>query len=294
MQKISNNSDTNKGFKIEWFCRTAPSLGGGFAGTPQEAWGTPPYEAWTGIATANVVFFGLYGLPDFYALWRHKGRKAILWAGSDITHFVNGYHLDEGGSIKIPHIGLGQWINTYCESYVENWVEQKMLKRVGIEAKIAPSFLGNIDDYEVSFEPNKKLYTTVSGDEFVLYGWDKIPKLAEQYPDFEFHLYGNKHWPGFQWQHLNVIVHGRVSQEQMNEETKKMQGAIRLTQFDGFSEILAKSILWGQHPVSPFIKYPHMDEKPQEHTEPNLEGRDYYRNILNDYPWNSKKDTRNT
>ena len=52
-------------------------------------------------------------------------------------------------------------------------------------------------------------------------------------------------------------MHGRVAQEVMNEEIKEMQGALRLTEMDGFSEILAKSILWGQWPVS-LIKYSHI------------------------------------
>ena len=266
-------------------CRVAPSLGEGFAGTPNKVWGTVGYAD----QKTPTVFFGLYGLPDFYTLWRHKGKKWILWAGSDIRHLINGYWLDEVGDIKLQPDAIAEWINKNCESWVENVVERDALKTVGIEAKICPSFLGDVDDYEISFVPSNKtkLYTSVSGDDFKLYGWDKIEGLAKENPDVEFHLYGNtKEWKS---KRKNVIVHGRVSQEQMNTEIKEMQGALRLTEFDGFSEILAKSVLWGQYPVS-LIAYPGMFTPENIHhiknfKTPNLEARSYYLSILNKFPW---------
>lgn len=266
----------------KWQCKIAPSLGGGFAGTPNETWGTVDYTN----DTAPAVFFGLYGLPDFFALWRHKGRKAILWAGSDITHFINGYWLDDEGDIRISHEGLAKWINLNCESYVENEVERDALVTRGVSSQVVPSFLGDINSYQVEFKPNNRYYTSVSGDDFLLYGWDKIDAFADLNPKLEFHLYGNrKPW---KTQMKNVFIHGRVPQEQMNFEVKQMQGGLRLTKFDGFSEILAKSVLWGQRPVSPYIHYPHIDTVFKKHTEPNLEGRDFYKEHLNKYPWCQK------
>jgi len=268
---------------IKWQCRIAPSLGGGFAGTPNDVWGTVDY---TDI-NEPCVFFGMYGMKDVEALIEHRGEAAILWAGSDITHLVNGYWLDETGDKRLERVPP---IFDSCDHYVENWVEQRMLKRNGIEAKIIPSFLGNIDDYELQEQPERQqYYTSVSGDNFELYGWHKVNNLAEKNPEVEFHLYGNKD-PWLR-HHVNIFVHGRVSQEQMNEETSKMTGALRLTQFDGFSEILAKSILWGQWPVSPYIHYPHMDADIMKHKGVNTEGRDYYRKILNSFPWNENNKT---
>lgn len=275
--------------QLKWKYRWAPSIGS-LEKTAEEVWGIEKYNPETDRRNP-VVFFGLYGLPDFYTLWRHKGRKAILWAGTDITHFVNGYWLDDEGGIRISPFALAEWINMNCESYVENWVEHDALERLGIKSEVIPSFLGNIDDYPISYVHSErpKVYASVSGDNFVLYGWNKISLLALQNPDVEFHLYGNETpWEG----PANVIVHGRVLKEQMNEEIKQMQGGIRLTEFDGFSEILAKSILWGQYPIS-LIKYPHILGPEQLqllkfNTEPNIEGREYYRTVLNKYPWNAK------
>lgn len=270
--------------------RVAPSLGGGFAGTPQEVWGVEEYIGEHGHGDVPTVFFGLYGLPDFYALWRHKSTKYILWAGSDIQHFLNGYWLDEEGKMRIHPTQLSSWIDTNCISYVENEVEQQALRSVGVRSRVVPSFLGNVNDYEVCFKPSEqiKLYTSVSGDEFKLYGWDKIDDLAKENPTIEFHLYGNNS----EWiSHLpNVIVHGRVPKEQMNAEIQEMQGGLRLTQFDGFSEIIAKSLLWGQYPVS-LIEYPNTLRPQDIHllniiVEPNYKGRDWLLSIVNTYPWN--------
>lgn len=270
----------------KWQCRWSPTLGE-LESTHQEVWGTDDYTD----QERPTVFFGIYGLPDFYTLWRHKGERHVLWAGTDIIHFQNGYWLEDGGGIGVDNKGMAEWINKYCVNWCENMVEYKALKELGIEANICPSFLGNINDYEVSFMPGNKVYTSVSGDNFKQYGWNKIPELAADNPDMEFHLYGNTVLP-FATSLNNIVIHGRVPKEQMNLEIKQMQGALRLTEFDGFSEILGKSILWGQYPFS-IIEYPYMDKirhlgtlKYQHH--PNTLGRDYYRKILNQYPWLTK------
>jgi membrane protein required for beta-lactamase induction len=80
----------------------------------------------------------------------------------------------------------------------------------------------------------------------------------------------------------------------MNEEIKEMQGALRLTAFDGFSEILAKSLLMGQYPVS-LIEYPFtlkLSEigRVKDMKEPNLRGRSLLLENLNNFPWNSHTD----
>ena len=260
---------------MKWQCRIAPSLGGGFAGTPNEVWGTVDYEN----DQDQTVFFGLYGLPDFFALWRHRGKKAILWAGSDIRHFIGGYWLDTKGDIRINSASLAKWIEENCQSYVENEIEQKILRRMGVRSQVIPSFLGDVKNYPIQKDLEEgKYYSSVSGNDFRLYGWDRICKIAFDNPTNEYHLYGNTvpFDPGTIIK--NVIVHGRVSQEEMDRETKKMSGAIRLVHFEGFSEILAKSILWGQKPVSE-IKYDFLEK---------ANPREELLKVLNKYPWNIK------
>jgi len=82
----------------------------------------------------------------------------------------------------------------------------------------------------------------------------------------------------------------------MNDEIKHMQSGLRVLEFDGFSEILAKSVLWGQYPISR-IGYPHIDSYTSNEkliqlihnlatkTAPNIKARDYYMKTLNQYPW---------
>lgn len=270
----------------EWQCRWSPTLGN-LEATHQEVWGTKDYKD----QDKPTVFMGVYSFKDYLDIWSHKGRKCILWCGSDIQRFLNGFWLDDTGKMRIRAFDLAPWLDTYCENYVENEVEQNALASVGVRSKVVPSFLGDVSKFEISFQPGNKLYTSVSGDEFKLYGWDKIDQLAQDNPEIEFHLYGNK--TPLESAYPNIIIHGRVQKEQMNEEIKDMQGALRLTEFDGFSEILAKSILMGQHPVS-LIEYPYMIKLPNvkditKLTKPNYRGRNYYLTKLNQYPWNKHK-----
>lgn len=259
----------------QWYHRWAPSLGGGFAGTPEEVWGTKPY----GPEHINepTVFCGLYGVKDFMALHNHKGRRAVWWAGSDIRHFVNGYWLDDTGKIRLDPKPLAKWLSKYAEHWVENKVEHDALKRFGINSKIAPSFLGDINKFHATSNWREgEYYSSVSGNDFKLYGWDKINVFAKKMPNWKFYLYGNtKPWKGPK----NVIVRGRVTQEEMNHEIISMTGAIRMTEFEGFSEILAKSILWGQKPISK-IPYPFLGAK-----DPRKE----LLKIVNKYPWSTTR-----
>ena len=285
----------------KWNCRIAPSLGGGFAGTPEEVWGTEMWGKDTADIFGNTVFFGMYGFPDFYSLWKHKGKRAILWAGSDIKHFINGYWLDGKGLIRLEPEPLARWINENCDNYVENGVEHEALMVMGIESKIIPSFLGNIDDYPISYIQNNRpqVYVSVSGNNFEMYGWDVIERIADKC-NVDFYLYGNTE--EFITKHSNVFVRGRLPIYQMDSEIKDMQCGLRLNDFDGFSEVIAKSILWGQYPISR-IGYPYVDSfKTDEdlikllnnlHTKHgvNTKTRDYYIKNINEFPWNENNKT---
>lgn len=253
--------------------RWATSLGGGFEGTPEEVWGVEPYNPETD-KDKPCAFCGLYGLKDFMALNSHKGKKWIWWAGSDIRHFVKGYWIDDKGKIRVNPKPFAEWIQKNCESWVENKAEADLLKRYEIKAKICPSFLGDVS----KFKPQKEIiknsyYSSVSGNDFKLYGWDKINKIAKQNPQNTYYLYGNT----IPWKApKNVIVKGRIDREVMNEEIKGMTGAIRMIEVEGCSEIIVKSVLWGQKPIS-LIKYPF------------LKSRESLLKIINRYPWNLTK-----
>lgn len=271
----------------QYYHRWASSLGA-LEDTPENIWGTLPYDP-SVHQGKDVVFCGLYGLPDFYTLWRHKGKKFCWWTGSDIRHLLNGYWLDTVGTIRLPAKTLAKWIAKNCESWVENEVEGKALEQVGIKSNVCPSFLGKAQNFNVTYQCDERpqLYTSVSGDDFDLYGWYELADIAEANPDIDFYCYGNtKEFPRIL---PNLKIRGRVPKEVMNAEIKTMQGAIRLVELEGFSEIVCKSLLMGQWPVSS-IPYPNtisvegirtiFDKK-----EPNVEGREWCLNSLNKYPW---------
>lgn|SRR3990167_304491 len=264
--------------------KVAPSLGA-LEGTHQEVWGTTEYTN----QDDPTVFMGLYSLNDFNALRNHKGKKWIFWCGSDIRHFVSGYWLDEEGKIKINPKPLAQWISKNCESWVENDIEREELLKVGIQSHVCPSFMGNVNDYEVTYKHSDtpKLYTSVSGDDFELYGWKEVDLMASWYPEFTFFFYGNtKEWTS---NNKNVVVRGRVPKEEMNKEIQDMQGSIRYVKFDGASEIVVKAMLWGQYSFG-LITYPGVNSIDEigmlkDMKESNPE-RQWWLDNLNKFPFN--------
>ena len=274
-------------------CQWSPTLGA-LEDTHENTWGTINYTD----PEAPCVFFGVYGLPDFWKIWRHKGKRYVFWAGSDIVHLQNGYHLEDGGNIRVDSTPLAQWLDKYCENWCENEVERKALKDMGITAFIGQSFLGNVEDYEATFEPSERpqVYLSANPGREEEYGWGVIEKIADSC-NVDFHLYGSPDW---QTEHQNVFVKGRVPKEEMNEQIKKMQCGLRLNAFDGFSEVTAKSILWGQYPITPeSFKYPHIEGyrslnhliwllnrlKLKNKVNP---ARKHYQSNLNNFPWNQK------
>lgn len=269
----------------KWQIISSPTLGA-FEDTPNNVWNTKPYLD----EFQPTVFMGIYSLRDFLKVWEHKGRKCILWCGGDIPRLTAGYWLNEDGSIKVDPEPFAEWINENCENYVENGVEHEALQVMKIESKIVPSFLGKVSDYQISYTHSHRpaVYTSVSGNDFELYGWYKIPKLAELYPDIDFHLYGNSSGAPFS-QLPNVFDHGRVDKDVMNEGIRNMQGALRLTEFDGASEIIVKAMLWGQYAFS-YISYPGVNHVAdlfnlKNCTVPNFKGREWWLKNLNKYPW---------
>lgn len=277
-------------------CRWSPTLGE-LESTHQKTWGTKEY---TELDIYNpTVFFGIYSFADFFSLWRHKGKKWILWAGSDLRRFKKGYWLDEKGLIRLNPQELADWLNKNCENWVENESEAKILRELGVEPNICPSFLGDVSKFKVNYKWSErpKVYASVSGDDFNLYKWHLIDETASSVPEIEFHLYGNT--VPFKTNNKNVIIHGRVDQETMNKEIQEMQAGIRLIEVEGCSEVIVKSALWGQWPISR-ISYPHVSNALTKKEliillrdlinkkEPDLDARKWFLENLNNYPFNSK------
>lgn len=277
---------------MNWQCRWSPTLGE-LEGTHREIWKTEDYSS----NEAPTVFFGVYGLPDFYALWRHKGQRAILWAGSDIQHLKDGYWLEgDRYGWKLEPRPICGWINDNCESWVENEVEKSVLGELGINVVgVVPSFLGDVNAIQPSYtyRQRPRVYASVSGDNFEMYGWDTIERVASSVPEVDFFLYGSGNWTT---KHPNVVVRGRVPKEIMNKEIETMQCALRLNEFDGCSEIVVKGALRGQEVISrmpyPFVTTFKKDsgliyalKQLPKKKKSSYAARKWFLENLNKYPW---------
>lgn len=278
---------------MQTYCRVAPSLGA-LEGTPEEVWGTKPYNK---NYNEPTVFFGLYDLRDYLALKRHKGKAWILWAGSDIRNLQSGFILNDGKLKTISGIIGNKWVFKILEKaehWVENTTEQQALKELGIESQVCPSYMGNVN-IPISFKPSDKtdVYVSASEGRQEEYGFGVVERIAD-WTDVTFHLYGAT----WKTDKKNIVVHGRIPKEEMNKQIRKMHCGLRLNEFDGFSEVTAKSILMGQYPISkvPNKYIPSFENdmdlvlklnQIKRFKSPN-QISEYYRQIINKYPFNVK------
>lgn len=280
-------------------CRVAPSLGA-LEGTPKEAWGTDPYHCFICSGDQPTVFFGLYDLRDYLALWLHRGPKWVLWAGSDARNLVSGFAFNDGKLKWLSKALRGVFtrlivrVVSEAENWVENGWEASQLGKMGIPvAGVCPSYMGEVN-LPLAYAPSEicHVYLSASEGRQEEYGWGVVERIASWLPNHVFHLYG----AAWDTAHDNVIVHGRVPKHQMNDEIRPYQIGLRLNETDGFSEILAKAVLTGQYAVGR-VKHPKIPSYENDmdliitlnalakNEGPNHEARTWYLNNLNRYPW---------
>jgi|TARA_Y100000310_G_scaffold312222_1_gene359304 hypothetical protein len=214
----------------------------------QKAWGL---KEWEGIDDPDdeLIFFGLFHDRDFEVFHNFKGKKSVFWCGGDILRLVEDYERQR--VMKIAP-------NT--KHYCENEEEAKNLRKAGIDPIVIPSFLGEIEDYPVSFKPPEegekwKIWMCGHPRREVEYGFDKAKELAKMFPDVEFHFYGvDKEYEGkanLGSDSLpNVIYHGLVPEERLDLEIKDYHAGMRCNEHDGMSEVVVKSVLLGQYTIS--------------------------------------------
>ena len=182
----------------------------------------------------------MYHVGDYFRFLLHRGPATIFWCGSDILNLEKSYF----------------WWYTLpwekAKHLCENEIEQASLRNLGIPSEILPMCFDDIrinTHYKQSKTPH--VYLCAQPGYEKEYGVDVIEKFACLLPETTFHIYGIKQ----QSKNKNVVFHGKVSNEQFTKEIKQYQAGLRLNKFDGFSEVLAKSVLMGQYPIS-MIKYP--------------------------------------
>jgi hypothetical protein len=167
-----------------------------------------------------TIFIGLYHPLDYLRFIFTYAPKKVFWCGSDILTLEKSWFWKRVVSYqKAIH---------YCE----NSVEERKLSECGI---FAPNPIQMIFDDPDNFQPQKNgegFFTTSHflRDKEYLIGLNGLP----------------------------IHVYYDLSEEQFNERIKYYKGSVRANDFDGFSEITAKSILLGQYPVTK-IYYPGID-----------------------------------
>lgn len=246
----------------------------------EKYWGL---KKWEGLddPDQDVLFFGLYHEHDFAAWRHHEGKKTVFWCGSDITRLLN-----------IPE---RQRVIKMVEAkhYCETAQEAEELRSIDIEAEVKPSFLDDINNFPISFKPTDKphIWLCAHPDREGEYGVHLVEEMAKKFPTYTFHIYGID---GKDYE--NIKYHGKVLEEQLNNEIRNYHCGLRANIHDGFSEIVMKSVLLGQYPISflPYEKVWSYEDKEDLEIllarlatikEPNLEAREYYLSIANRYPW---------
>jgi len=250
----------------------------------EKTWGI---KEWQGINDPDkeLLFFGLYHERDWEVFNNFEGKKTVFWCGSDILRAMEDYERKRILS------------NNPCEHYCENEIEAENLKTIGIEAKVIPSFLDDINKYPVCFKPPEdgiwKVWLCGHPEREEEYGFVLAKRMAKFFPDIEFHFYGVS---TKQEQLPNIIYHGKVSEEKLNEEIKNYHCGFRPNFHDGVSEVMIKSMLLGQFPITR-IKYEavwnYENEKDliglfnklKTQITPYSEGRGKWISKLNKYPW---------
>jgi hypothetical protein len=245
-------------------------------------------KPWEGINDPDkeLLFFGVYHDRDWEVFDNFDGKKIVFWCGSDILRLMEDY--ERKRIIK----------NNPCDHYCENEIEAQNLRTVGIEPIVIPSFLDDINKYPITFEPPRdgkwKVWLCGHPEREEEYGFVLSKRMAKFFPDIEFHFYGVE--KPEQEQLPNIIYHGKVPEDVLNEEINNYHCGFRPNFHDGVSEVMIKSMLLGQYPITR-IKYEGvwnyenekdligLFKKLKEQVKPYYEGRSIWLKRLNQFPW---------
>ena len=186
-----------------------------------------------------TLFFGMYNVVDYVCLVFTR-KRIVFWCGSDI--------------LALTRRPFWRWLlpRLKARHICENIDEKRVLAAMGIKAEIQPIFIGDVERYPVSYRPSAftHAYLCAHPGRELEYGVMDVEAVAPHVPEVMFHIYGiTGH------SHHNVMYHGHVSEDTFDLDIQRYHAALRLNFFDGFGDVLAKSILLGQYPIA-YIRYP--------------------------------------
>ena len=254
----------------------------------------------------KCVFFGLYHWRDYWHFIKHKGERFVLWSGGDIHNLKRQYLFSDGNRLWLSKLlSFIKWHRIFyyfpATHFVENQDEQDVLTSLGIKSFFAPSFLENVNDFQIKTKryDRPQVFISVHPNREIEYGEGLVRQLANKFQNIDWHIYGKERPMEVVGNFNNIFWHGRVANSQFNEEIADYHCGFRPNIHDGCSEVMVKSILNGGYPLTR-IKYPMVDnyesyddlilffsslkEKIQHK---NYQARNYWQNNLNKYPWTS-------
>ena len=222
----------NLGF--QWEAVYISSSISNFEGKLKRKFGIPKWH-WLKSRKKRAVFFGLYNTVDYCRFLWHSGERTVFWCGSDILNLEKRELWQ--GVLNIPR----------ATHICENGVEHGALALMGIQSEVRPCLFEPLSDTGIHYSHSETphVFLTCHKGREEEYGVNTVLNMAPLVPEVTFHIYGIEGEDT-----ANVRYHGRVPNERFNEEIKEYQAALRLNEFDGFAETLAKSIILGQWPIT--------------------------------------------
>ena len=183
----------------------------------------------------HCLFFGLYRPRDWLKFLAHRGQRTVYWCGSDVLQVGILFRLFQ--KISARHI---------CENEVEQGILRLLLQQ---EVEVQTIFLSDPDEFPISYKRSDTphVWMHINANAGLESGFPTLLRIAPRCTDITFHVYGRLREPMILH---NIVFHGWVPEDQFNEEIKNYQCGWRAHEFDGSSEVVMKSILMGQYPIS--------------------------------------------
>lgn len=206
----------------------------------------------------------------------HRGKRTIFWCGGDILALKKSLWRYIIPRLKARHI---------CE----HSVEESVLRDLGIKAEIHPMIF-DVPIVKNSYIAQDKIhvYMCVHLGREKEYGIDTVERLStiKELEGYIFHIYGI-----MKEDTRNIRYHGKVSPEKFAYDIEHYHCGLRLNEFEGLSEVTARSVLLAQYPISRMY-FPNITYAPdfpslvkelvglKNKTKPNLIGQKYWTDKL--------------
>lgn len=232
-----------------------------------------------------VWFFGLYFDSDYHVLQTHQGKKIINWRGADTLRILDrSDRLDIIKNIEALHI---------CQASHQ----KALLEKLGVKSIVRP--MTNTPFYQIHLKPlpsngsNILVYWRSGDDKYI-----QAPlffEIASKCPDTKFHIVGQEDPDRFQKNGMdNILFHGYVSQQTLDELMDACNGTIRPWIWDGNPNIQTKMLLKGRYAAhSCQFEYVTQCATASEYidwindlkqvTQPNLKAREWWLSHLNNF-----------